>query len=295
MPELPEVETVRRGLEPLLRGRVIVDFRVARGAERLLRGASAAALRAQLAGRRFAQVRRRGKYLGLELDDGRCCVVHLRMTGSLRLRGPGAPPDAYTRAVFALADGCELRFADLRKFGTIDVVDRMSDALPELGPEPLSDAFDAAALWAALRGRKTAVKAALLDQRSVAGIGNIYADEALFLARLHPAAPAGSLRPAERAALHAAIRQVLEEGIARGGASFRDYANVAGGEGEQQHYVRVFRRTEQPCDDCGALIRRSIVGGRASHWCPRCQHPRQAARRVLASRGRRRHDRSATD
>ena len=280
MPELPEVETVRRQLQPLIRDRRIADFSLAPGAERLLRGASPADVRAQLRGRAFQRVERRGKYLGLQLDDGRCCVVHLRMTGGLHFRPPDHPQEPFTRAVFQLDDGHQLRFVDIRKFGTIDVVDAMADALPELGPEPLSDDFDAAALWDALRGRAVALKTALLDQRSVAGIGNIYADEALFLARLHPEVPAGALRPKERAALHDAIRTVLEEGVAHGGASFRDYTDAAGEEGEQQYYVRVFRRTDAPCDECRTPIRRTIVGGRATHWCPKCQHPRQKTRKL---------------
>ena len=284
MPELPEVETVRRQLEPLIRGRQIADFELAPGAERLLRGAAQDAVRAQLRGRSFANVDRRGKYLGLRLDDERCCVVHLRMTGSLHFREPGASDEPFTRAIFQLADGYQLRFVDIRKFGTIDVVDEMADALPELGPEPLGNEFSVDALRDALSGRTIALKAALLDQRNIAGIGNIYADEALFIARLHPEVPAGALRPNERAALHAAIREVLEEGVAHGGASFRDYTDTAGEEGEQQYYVRVFRRTDQPCDECATPIRRTIVGGRATHWCPKCQHPRQKTRKVRARR-----------
>ena len=287
MPELPEVETVRRQLEPLIRGRRIADFELAPGAERLLRGASQDAVRAQLRGRSFGSVDRRGKYLGLHLDDERCCVVHLRMTGSLRFREPDAPDEPFTRAVFQLADGYQLRFVDIRKFGTIDVVDEMADALPELGPEPLGNEFSVDALRDALSGRTIALKAALLDQRNIAGIGNIYADEALFIARLHPEVPAGALRPNERAALHTAIREVLEEGVAHGGASFRDYTDTAGEEGEQQYYVRVFRRTDQPCDKCATPIRRTIVGGRATHWCPKCQHPRQKTRKVRARRSAR--------
>ena len=284
MPELPEVETVRRQLEPLIRGRQIADFELAPGAERLLRGAAQDAVRAQLRGRSFGNVDRRGKYLGLRLDDDRCCVVHLRMTGSLHFREPGASDEPFTRAVFQLADGYQLRFVDIRKFGTIDVVDEMSDALPELGPEPLGNEFSVDALRDALSGRTIALKAALLDQRNIAGIGNIYADEALFIARLHPEVPAGALRPNERAALHAAIREVLEEGVAHGGASFRDYTDTAGEEGEQQYYVRVFRRTDQPCDKCNTPIRRTIVAGRATHWCPKCQHPRQKTRKLRARR-----------
>ena len=286
MPELPEVETVRRQLEPLIRGRRITDFELAPGAERLLRGAAQDAVRAQLRGRSFANVDRRGKYLGLRLDDDRCCVVHLRMTGSLHFRAPDAPDEPFTRAVFHLADGYQLRFVDIRKFGTIDVVDEMADALPELGPEPLGNEFSVDALRDALKGRTIALKAALLDQRNIAGIGNIYADEALFIARLHPEVPAGALRPNERAALHDAIREVLEEGVAHGGASFRDYTDTAGEEGEQQYYVRVFRRTDQPCDECNTPIRRTIVAGRATHWCPKCQHPRQKTRKLRTTRRR---------
>ena len=288
MPELPEVETVRRELEPLIRGRLIEDFRVERGSSRLLRGASAASVRRRLAGRRFAAVARRGKYLGLRLDDESHCVVHLRMTGSLRFRPAGSPPDPFCRAVFSLDRGDELRFTDVRKFGTIDAVAEFADALPELGPEPFDAEFTPDALWSALRGRTAPLKSILLDQRTVAGIGNIYADEALFLARLHPEVPAGALRPAERPALHAAIVQSLREGVEHGGASFRDYTDVHGEEGAQQHYVRVFRRTGEPCDACGAEIRRTVVGGRATHWCPRCQHPRQRTRRVRSTRPPRR-------
>ncbi len=287
MPELPEVETVRRELDPLIRGRRITGFELGEGAERLLRGRAAAEIRAELTGRAFTGARRRGKYLGLDLDDDRCCVVHLRMTGSLRFRAPAYPTERFTRAVFQLDHGDQLRFVDIRKFGTIDVVDQMQDALPALGPEPLSDEFTVDALWDSLRGRHAPIKAALLDQRNIAGIGNIYADEALFLARLHPEAPAGSLRPPERRNLQAAIREVLEEGVQHGGASFRDYTNVEGEEGQQQYYVRVFRRTDQPCDICATTIRRTIVAGRATHWCPRCQSPRQASRQVKSTRPRR--------
>ena len=284
MPELPEVETVRRELEPLIRGRAIEDFRVERGSSRLLRGASGTAVRRRLAGRRFASVERRGKYLGLRLDDDSYCVVHLRMTGSLRFREAGAEADRFCRAVFSLDGGAELRFTDVRKFGTIDAVAEFADALPELGPEPLGAEFTEEVLGAALIGRTAPLKSLLLDQRTVAGIGNIYADEALYLARLHPEVPAGALRPAERTALHAAIVQVLLEGVEHGGASFRDYTDVHGDEGRQQHYVRVFRRTGQPCDECGAEIRRTVVGGRSTHWCPRCQHPRQKSRKLSNAR-----------
>ena len=290
MPELPEVETIRRDLEPRLRGRTILDFRVLPGAERLLQGVPQRALRKRLLGRRVTGIDRRGKYLLIQLDapdgdgDGPTWVVHLRMTGSLRHRSADAPPDTFLRAVVSLDDGSELRYIDIRKFGTFAVVDDPEEAVGKLGPEPLDPAFDADALWRALRGRRAPTKSLLLDQRIVAGVGNIYADEALFLARLHPQVPAGSLRPPERVALCTALRRVLEEGIAHRGASFRDYTDADGAEGGQQHFVRVFRRTDDPCDDCGAPIRRSVVGGRASHWCPTCQPLRQRGRKVRSTR-----------
>ena len=284
MPELPEVETVRRQLQPLIAGRQVLGFRVMSGAERVLRGRSDHELSAQLKGCGFTTVGRRGKYLALHLDNDQVVVVHLRMTGSLRFRQRGHDQEPFTRAVFDLDGGDQLRFVDVRKFGTIDLVERLEEALPELGPEPLSDEFTIDALWYALRGRQQPIKAALLDQRNIAGIGNIYADEALFLSQLNPEAPAGSLRPAERRALHAAIRKVLEDGVAHGGASFRDYTDVDGVEGEQQYFVRVFRRTDEPCDDCGSTIRRIIVGGRATHFCPTCQPVRQRTRMVKSTR-----------
>ena len=291
MPELPEVETVRRQLQPLIAGRKILGFKVLPGAERLLRGRSDSEIDSQLRDCSFTTVVRRGKYLGLNVDSGQVIVVHLRMTGSLRFRPRGQEDEPFTRAVFDLDRGDQLRFVDVRKFGTIDLVERMQEALPQLGPEPLSDDFTIDALWHALRGRQQPIKAALLDQRNIAGIGNIYADEALFLSHLNPEAPAGSLRPPERRALHAAIRQTLQDGVRHGGASFRDYTDVDGAEGEQQYFVRVFRRTDEPCDDCGATIRRIIVGGRATHFCPRCQPVRQRTRIVKSTRPAR--DRSA--
>ena len=216
MPELPEVETVRRQLQPLIAGRGVFSFRVTPGAERLLRGRSGAEVSAQLNGCAFTTVDRRGKYLGLNLDNGQVVVVHLRMTGSLRFRPHGHEEEPFTRAVFDLDRGDQLRFVDVRKFGTIDLVERMEEALAGVGSRSryrttsLPDA-----MWHALRGRQQPIKAALLDQRNIAGIGNIYADEALFLSHLNPEAPAGSLRPAERRALHAAIRQTLRIAASR--------------------------------------------------------------------------------
>lgn len=286
MPELPEVETIRRDLEPRIVGRTITGFELLPGAERLLRGVPRRFLRDRLAGATITRVGRHGKYLLLHLnqENGPTAVIHLRMTGSLRHRRADVPDDDFLRARIPLNDGSELRFTDIRKFGTFDVVDDPAEALAKLGPDALDAAFDLDALWSGLRGRRAAIKSMLLDQRLVAGVGNIYADEALFLARLHPEAPSGSLRPKERTALHEAIGRVLRDGITNRGASFRDYTDANGAEGSQQYFVRVFRRTDQPCDECGALIRRSVVGGRASHWCPRCQPLAQKRRQVQRRR-----------
>ena len=280
MPELPEVETVRRDLAPCVSGRRITGLDVKRGASRLLLGVPQRQFRDRLAGRRIDAVGRAGKYLFFHLNDGATWVVHLRMTGSLRHRSLDAPPDNFVRAVVSLDDGTELRFADIRKFGTFEVVEDVTSVTNKLGPEPLTPAFTEEALSEALAGREAPLKSILLDQRRLAGLGNIYVDEALFLAGLHPSLPAGALRPEERSRLHAAIEQTLREGIDHRGASFRNYTDADGKDGSQQHFVRVFRRTGQPCDTCGAAINRTIVGGRSSHWCPRCQPARQATRKT---------------
>ena len=289
MPELPEVETIRRDLEPRITGRAITGFDVLPGAERLLRGVPQRAIRKRLLGAQISGIGRHGKYLLIELNGhhdagGPTLVVHLRMPGSLRHRRADAPDDRFLRARIPLDDGTELRFTDVRKFGTFDLVDDPAEATAKLGPDATDPAFSADAFWTGLRGRRAPIKSMLLDQRIVAGIGNIYADEALFLAHLHPEAPSGSLRPKERADLHAAIGRVLADGIKNRGASFRDYTDADGAAGNQQYFVRVFRRTDEPCDDCGATIRRSVVGGRASHWCPRCQPLRQRSRAVTSKR-----------
>ena len=279
MPELPEVETIRRDLGPHVVGRRIIGLHVKRGASRLLLGVPQKQLRDRLNGRRIDSVGRAGKYLLFHLDDGASWVVHLRMTGSLRHRTPDAPPDDFVRAVVPLSDGTELRFADIRKFGTFEVVDDVTVVTSRLGPEPLTSAFTEEVLATVVAGRRAPLKSVLLDQRRVAGLGNIYVDESLFLAGLHPSVPAGALRAEECVRLHTAIEQTLREGIAHRGASFRDYTDADGKHGNQQHFVRVFRRTGHPCDTCGGTIQRTVVGGRASHWCPRCQPARQVRRK----------------
>lgn len=281
MPELPEVETIRRDLEPLVAGRAIAAVEVDPDTIGLLAGMPVEALRAALTGRRIASLGRRGKYLLFGLDDGRAFVAHLRMTGRLVWRAAGDPPIAHERARLALDDGHDLRWSDMRKFGTWAVVDDPAEAVGALGPEPLDEAFTPAFLRALLAGRTAPVKAVLLDQRRVAGLGNIYVDEALFTARIRPDTPAGEVSRAAAARLRDACRTVLEHGIANRGASFSDYVDGQGDPGSQHKYVRVFRRQGKPCYVCGAEIARAVVGGRGTHYCPRCQpKPRRRAARA---------------
>jgi formamidopyrimidine-DNA glycosylase len=275
VPELPEVETLRRVLEPLLLGRRLerVEIDDAR-----LTAPRASRLVAQgLAGERIAALERRGKYLLARFASGRSLLIHLRMSGSLRHAAGGPlPDDRHRRAVVWLEDGSVLSYRDVRRFGTWLVLER--DELEpylerRLGPEPLEPSFDTRALGARLAGRRTSVKAALLDQRTVAGIGNIYADEALWRARLHPRRQAGGLAGAELAALRRGIRAALRQGISRQGSTLRDYALPDGRSGGMQHEFKVYGRTGEPCERCGAGIERITLAGRGTWYCPSCQAP----------------------
>jgi formamidopyrimidine-DNA glycosylase len=284
VPELPEVETIRRDLAPLVTGRTIVDVEVDPGTIHLLAGVPLETLRASLAGRTIRSLGRRGKYLLFELDDGRWWAAHLRMTGRLVWRPHDAPPEPYERARVVLDDGHDLRWSDLRKFGTWRVHASADEVVGRLGPEPIDPGLTAAQFRRVFEGRTAPVKAVLLDQRRFAGLGNIYVDEALFAARIRPDTPAGQLSRAALGRLYRACREVLERGIAHRGASFRDYVDGQGNEGRQHMFVQVFRRTGKPCYACGTPIERSIVGGRATHYCPRCQRPARRPQRREARR-----------
>lgn len=272
MPELPEVETVRTGLEPALVGAVIERALVHDA--RLVRPFDPGIVAAELEGERVAAVSRRGKYLLIALESGRTLVVHLRMTGSFRHGAAGSlPDDPHRRAVLTLSNGLELAYRDVRRFGTWELLEPGElDAYlaARLGPEPLG-ALTAAALRARLAGRRAPLKAALLDQRTLAGLGNIYVDEALWRARLSPLRPAGALDAEELARLHRAIRTALRLGIARQGASLRDYATPGGANGSMQHEFRVYGRGGEPCERCSTAIAKTRVGGRGTWFCPRCQ------------------------
>jgi formamidopyrimidine-DNA glycosylase len=270
VPELPEVETIRRDLLPALVGRKITSAWISQNAPRLVQLIAPDEFARLLSGHRIEDVSRRGKYLILNLDRGMLWVVHLRMTGRL-LHKPECEEDPYTRAKFSLDDGTWLCFNDVRKFGMMWLVDDWSLVNSDLGPEPLSEAFEAAAFARLLKRRGAPIKSVLLDQTVLAGIGNIYADEALFLAGIDPRKAANKITRPKAAKLHAAIIGVLQAALGDRGSSFRDYVDGKGNEGRHQLKVKVYRRTDEPCRVCGTPIRRVVIGGRSTHFCPKCQ------------------------
>jgi len=278
MPELPEVESVRRQLEPVLAGRRLE--RVTIDDPRLVRPYEPAEVAAELEGERVVTVERRGKYLVVRFESGRVLLIHLRMTGSLlHVAGGSLQDDPHRRAVVTLDDGSDVAYRDVRRFGTWLLLEP-GEAEPYLtarvGDEPLDALFTAARLGERLAGRRTSLKAALLDQRTLAGMGNIYADEALWRARLNPLRPAASLDRSELQRLHRAIRAALEHGLARQGSTLRDYRLPDGSGGSMQDEFRVYGRGGEPCERCGTPISRTRVAGRTTWFCPTCQ-PAQAA------------------
>jgi formamidopyrimidine-DNA glycosylase len=283
MPELPEVESVRRRLAPVLEGRRLERVEILDA--RLTRPFDPEEVARELEGERVGAVDRRGKYLIVRFESGRSLLVHLRMTGSLRNGVSGSlPDDPYRRAVVSLDDSSDVAYRDVRRFGTWLLLepgelDPYLDA--RVGPEPLGPGFRARDLEARLARRTAPVKVSILDQRTVAGVGNIYADEALWRARIHPLREGRSLDSKEVASLYKAIRAVLEFGIARQGATLRDYALPDGAEGGMQHEFKVYGRAGEPCDRCGTPIERIVVGGRGTWYCPQCQpSPLDLARRA---------------
>ncbi len=273
MPELPEVETVRLRLEPQLVGRTFEHVRI--DDSRLVRPFEPLEVAAELEGERVSALERRGKYLIVRFESGRSLLIHLRMTGSLRHATRGTlEDDPHRRAVVRLDDGSDVAYRDVRRFGTWLLtepgeLDPYLDA--RLGAEPLADGFTVGELRRRLAGRRAPIKAALLDQRTLAGMGNIYVDEALWRARIHPLRIAGELTPAELRRLHPAIRAALEAGLARQGSTLRDYRLPDGESGTMQDEFKVYGRVDEPCDRCGTPIERIRVGGRGTWYCPRCQ------------------------
>ena len=276
MPELPEVETIRTRLAGSVTGKRFERVEILD--PRLTRPADPIAVAAELHGERVRDLLRRGKYLVFAFVSGRHLLVHLRMTGTfLHARTGIFAADPHRRAVVSLDDGSDVTYRDVRRFGTWLLLEpgeleRYWDG--KLGVEPLGREFTAQHLAATLAGRKTPIKAALLDQRTVAGVGNIYADEALWRARIHPLETAGDLARDDVSRLRQAVRDALQVGISRHGATLRDYRDPRGTSGTMQHEFKVYGRAGEPCDRCGTPIEKIRAAGRGTSYCPCCQpHP----------------------
>ena len=272
MPELPEVEHAARGLGAQLVGRRIVAV-TKMDWERMVEVPAVEQFLALLENRTVLAANRRAKWILLTLDGGWTLGLHLRMSGSVAVHGPEAQPDAYTHLVLLLDDGRQMFFHDTRKFGRARLLDAAGLAALDAahGLEPLTDVFTPEALAERLRTRRTRLKPLLLDQKVIAGIGNIYADEALWLAQLHPLRSSDSLDDDEIARLHGGIRMALLQGLEHGGSTLRDYRNSYGQSGNNQEHFNVYDRRGRPCPRCGTAIERIVVGQRGTHLCPFCQ------------------------
>jgi formamidopyrimidine-DNA glycosylase len=279
MPELPEVETIARELRPLIIGRTIVDAWF--DWPNQVKHPAAEEFVPAVVGRTVLAVERRGKWLVLPVSGDAVLAIQVKMTGQLYVLPPDAPRDRHVHVVFSLDDGLELRLRDTRKFGRVGLyrrdeagevlgagdVGRLFDAF---GPEPLDDAFTLADFRRRLRARRARLKPLLMDQAFLAGVGNIYADEALWRARLHPLRSAAGLRPDQERALYVALRDVLVEAIERRGSSVDDY-RAPSGMGEMQNFLNIYGRTGKPCPRCGRPTRRIVIGQRSTHFCAWCQ------------------------
>ena len=274
MPEMPEVETIRRQLADKIIGCRITDVII--HLPRMFKWPTANEVPAYLIHQTITAINRRGKYLLITLSNGRLLVIHLRMTGRLLYQAANEPHDPYTRIVFKLDGDHELLYADTRTLGTLYVMSAAEltqiNGLTSMGPEPLTAAFTLDYFQQLLAKRHGKIKALLLNQQAIGGLGNIYADECLALSGIDPERHADSLLPDEIVKLYAAVNQVIKEGIEDGGTTFRDYKNSEGKYGTHQHRLLVYGRTGQPCRRCGEAILKKIVAGRGTHYCPTCQH-----------------------
>ena len=287
MPELPEVETVVRGLRASLPGRTILDVRL--GKTDFID--DPVALAEQLPGARISDITRLGKFISIDLvssdrsvghSERFYLIIHLGMTGQLTTSQPGNPILPHTHVFLALDDGREIRYTDIRRFGRMLLIPESGVEIfqGKLGAEPLEITLEE--FRARFRSRRTRVKALLLDQKILRGVGNIYADESLFRARIHPARIASNLTQTQLAALHRSVREILTTAIRLRGSSISDYVDSDGNRGEFQLRHRVYQREGKPCVRCKGKIRRAIVAGRSSHFCPNCQ-PAPRGRKILKS------------
>jgi formamidopyrimidine-DNA glycosylase len=278
MPELPEVETVRRTLEEMAAGRIIIGTKL--NMEKIVKMPEIKEFCRHIIGKTIVKVDRKGKYLLVRMSEAYTMVVHLRMTGQLIYCSKERDLEKHTHVILDLDNGDQLRYIDPRQFGTIhllpnDELDKIS-GLRTLGPEPIKEEFTLEGFTKALANKKTKIKGLLLDQTFIAGLGNIYCDEALFRAGIHPERIAGSLTPEEIGLLFTAVREVLLDGIKHRGTSLKDYVDAYGNKGGFQHHLKAYGRVSQPCLNCGSEILRKKVAGRSSFYCPNCQKEGQA-------------------
>ena len=275
MPEMPEAENIVRGIRPFIETKKITDIEIIKSD--IVKYPSVEQYVQRIKNSRINAVKRRGKYIILELDNGIAAVIHLRMTGKLLYTRQNQPIDKYACVIFTLEDKNKLVNADVRRLGTLDAVTNQElprlKGLYSLGAEPLTADFSVDYLQKVLQKSKSRIKSFLLNQKNVAGLGNIYVDEALFLSRINPLRTAGSLSMAEIKALHEAVNQVIGAGIKDGGTTFRDYRNGLGGKGTHQDHLYVYSRKGESCRVCGAPIEKTVVGGRGTYYCPCCQRP----------------------
>ncbi len=272
MPELPEVETIVSDLRPMLEGRRFTGVSI--DCPEMVHHTSVEELKRRLTGLAVKEIARRGKYLIFRLSSGEALILHLRMTGSLLLQRKGEAAHVtspYVRATFRLDDGTEMLFTDRRKLGTISLVKDENEEIGKLGPEPFDTSFTPEVMAKRLSHHKAPLKAVLCDQEFVAGIGNMYADEALFFAGIHPLREANSLSDEEIKRLHKAIREVLTKAIGNGGASISDYRRPTGEKGSQQYNFYAAHRGGQTCKVCATPIERIAVRNRGTYFCPNCQ------------------------
>jgi formamidopyrimidine-DNA glycosylase len=272
MPELPEVETIVNDLRPRIEGRRFTGVSIY--CPEMVHHTSVEELKRRLPGQVIKEIGRRGKYLSFRLYSGEALIIHLRMTGSLLLKHKGeqrTESSPYVRAVFSMDNGAAMLFTDRRKLGTISLVKDENEEIGKLGPEPLDPDFTTKALAERLSNHKAPIKAVLCDQEVIAGIGNMYADEALFFARIHPLRAANSLSDEEIKRLHKAIQDVLTKAIGNGGASISDYRRPTGEKGSQQYDFYAAHRGGETCKVCATPIERITVRNRGTYFCPKCQ------------------------
>jgi formamidopyrimidine-DNA glycosylase len=269
MPELPEVETIVQALRQPLIGRAILEVRS--DWPRHIAEPTLAEMQDRIRGLHFVAIDRRGKYLRFDLNDNECLLIHLKMSGHLTVVTASTPSDKHVHTVFSLENGDELRFRDIRKFGRVYLTRDPETVLGKLGPEPLSSSLSAEDLFRRLQKRRRLLKPLLLDQTFIAGIGNIYADEALYHARLHPQRYSHTLTGAEAGRLFTGIRKALRLGLEKEGASIDNYRKPDGSLGEMQQSFVAYGREGEPCFRCGHAMERIVLGGRSTYYCPICQ------------------------